>query len=291
MPMVRSTWPDWIGRDAGGGVLDDVEGDAADRRLWSPVIFVTLEDDPGVELVLDELIGTCADGFFAEGVGTNSLHILLRHDVAAHERQPLRRSRGRGAELDDAFGRGGDLNLCDVTPGIGDVELMTGFDPLEEGIAEVFHRHLLAVVEDDVVADLDRHAEAVGRKLPFGDQAWDDLERRALIERLIKDHLEDGLRIWCKPLIGIPGRNVGWPADRDGVGSLRPGNRSAGEQLSTGRTESQHLKYVSAFDLECHVFPLCWPSRSLLLRVSRLVATAVAVSLLFVRDTRDGPIS
>ena len=61
------------GRDARGRILDDVEGDAADLRLGSPIVFVALKHDAGVELVLDELVGTGADRLLAEGVGTDQL--------------------------------------------------------------------------------------------------------------------------------------------------------------------------------------------------------------------------
>src|SRR4051812_22171619 len=105
---------------------------------------------------------------------------------------------------------------------------MTGFNSLEECITEVLHRHLLAVVEDDIVPNFDGHAQAIGRKLPFGEQAWDQFERWILVEQLIEDHFEDGLRIRREPLVGVPGRNVGWPTDRYGIGPLRPRSRGAG---------------------------------------------------------------
>ena len=59
------------------------------------------------------------------------------------------------------------LDVGHLAPGIGGVELLAGLDALEERVAEIVRRHLVAVVERDVVAQLDRHGERVGCQTPI----------------------------------------------------------------------------------------------------------------------------
>jgi hypothetical protein len=69
----------------------------------------------------------------------------------------------------------------------------------------------------DVVAELDRHAERVGREAPALDQMRNQVELRILVERLIENGFEDRLRIRREPLVGIPRRDIVRPSDRDRI--------------------------------------------------------------------------
>ncbi len=178
-------------------------------------------------------------------VDAGLLHIILRHDVAAEEGEPLRRRRRGRIEAHHRLRRRDDLDVGDLAPGVRDVDLVAGLDPLEEGVAEIRRRHLVAVVKDDVVAKLDRQAPAVGGELPGLHHVRDQLELRVLIERLVEDHLEDRLRVRDEALVRIPARHVLRPTDGDAVGlggdaprccpraSVRPQSRARSRRAGT----------------------------------------------------------
>ena len=217
--MVKSVWPDWIAATRAEGVLDDLDGDPRDFRLRPPIAVVALQHDARVQFVFGELVRPGADRFFQEVIEAARLDIFLRHHIAAEERHPLRRGRRRRIEFHGRLGRRFDDDVVDLLPGIRGVELQAGFDALEEGVAEILRGHLVAVVEGDVVAQLDRHAQGVRRQGPALDQMRNQFQLRVLVERLIEHRLEDRLRVRRKTLIGVPGRHVVRPADGRRVGA------------------------------------------------------------------------
>ena len=170
-------------------------------------------------------------------VDAGLLHIILRHHVAAEEGEPLRRRRRGRIEAHHRLRRRDDLDVGDLAPGVRDVDLVAGLDPLEEGVAEIRRRHLVAVVKDDVVAKLDRQAPAIGGELPGFHHVRDKLELRVLIERLVEDHLEDRLRVRDEALVRVPARHVLRPTDGDAVGLGGKRLDAARERASAAEAE------------------------------------------------------
>ena len=236
--------------DARGGVLDDLDGDARDLRLRAPIAVVALQHDARVQFVFGELVRPGADGFFQKIIEAARLDIFLRHHVAAEERHPLRRGRRRRVEFHGRLGGRFDDDVVDLPPGIRGVEFQAGFDALEERVAKILRRHLVAVVEGDVVAQLDRHAQGVRRQAPALDQMRNEFQLRVLIERLIEHRLEDRLRVGREALIGIPGRHVVRPADRRRVGAGGDGARK--RRRYTGCGPRGQLQERPTLQLERH---------------------------------------
>ena len=201
--------------DARRRILDDLIDHPLDLRLGAPVLVEALEHDARIELVFDHAIGARADRLLAEFVDADLLHVVLRHDIAAEEGEPLRRGRHRMTERDLAVVGRGDFDVLDLAPGAADVELEIGVfaHPLIEGVAEVLGGQLVAVLPEHVVAQFDVHAQAVGRRRPLLDDVRLEREIGVLIERLIVDRLEDGLGVRGEALVRVPGRHVAGPAD------------------------------------------------------------------------------
>ena len=223
--MVKSVWPDWIAATRAEVSLMISMVIARDLRLRAPIAVVALQHDARIQFVFGELVGPGADRIFQEIIEAARFDIFLRHHVAAEERHPLRRGRRRRIEFHGRLGGRFDDDVVDLLPGIRGVEFQAGFDALEERVAEILRGHLVAVVEGDVVAQLDRHAQAVRRQAPALDQMRNQFQLRILVERLIEHRLEDRLRVGRKTLIGIPGRHVVRPADGRGVAGRGAGAR------------------------------------------------------------------
>ncbi len=245
--------PGLDGGDPRRRVLDDLDGDAFDLGLRAPVAIVAFEDHPGIELVVDQPIRPAADRLLDELLDADGFEILLRDDIAAQERHPLRR---RGRRLGEPHRRPGgrlDLDLLHLLPGIGSVELRPWPGALEEGVAEILGGQLVAVVEDGVVMQLDLHAQGVRRKLPVLEQVRHQMQLRILADRLVVDHLEDRLGVRREALVGIPSRDVVRPGDGDGIGV--GGNRPLRPHPRAGGAERQHLQECPASHRKCHRSP------------------------------------
>ena len=216
-------------RHARRWVLDDLHGDATDRRLRSPVVVVALQHDAPVHFPFHQPIRAGADRLLREGLRTDLFDVAFGHHIAAEERQPHRRGRRGRAEMHHRLGGRQNLDVLHLAPGIGDIEARRGLDAVEEGEPEVIRRHLVAVVELHVVAQFHRHGQAVRRQLPARDQMRDQLEARVLVERLVEHRLEQRLRIGRETLVGVPTRHVTRPGDRHRI-ICRAHDRGCGER-------------------------------------------------------------
>ena len=206
-------------RDARRRILDDFEDHPADFWLRSPIGVVALEHDAGIELVFDELVGAGANRLLNEAINARSFHVFLWYNKAAEKGEPHRRGRRRLLEFHDRAGRRRDLDIDDPAPGIRGVDLVTGLDALEERVAEIVRRQLVAILERHVVAQIDRHGQRVGREFPLGGEVGHERELRVLINGLVEHELEDRLRVGLEALVRIPGRHIARPAERDRVAS------------------------------------------------------------------------
>jgi hypothetical protein len=106
--------------------------------------------------------------------------------------------------MHDGFRRRRHVDVGGKTPDLCHVDLVPRLDPVEERIFEILRGHFRAVVEFDVVAEVERQAQAVRRQVPGGDQLRNQLEVRRLIERLVEHQLVDRLRVGNGALLGVP---------------------------------------------------------------------------------------
>ena len=187
---MTSNWPGAQVRQAHRRVDDRRVDDLVEVDVGLvPVGRMALDDDPVLGDPLDELERARAHRLGAE-VGALGLRRLRRdhHAGAIGERGQDRRERRREVELDRR--RVDDVDARDRPQLAAPVRAGHRLVALD---VELHRRRveLLAVVEDDVVAQLDRQRLAVGAPLVAGGELRHDLQLLVDVEQLVAERRED----------------------------------------------------------------------------------------------------